>query len=108
MIFPLCLPGCVSNISMKVMDTWVHGRDNDLSALGCDLSHWNDLRCEIAGNKARVSVNESLAREVAYSEPAGRVIGLHFIFFGCGSLGGVRMETPDGDVVFEENFSRTR
>jgi hypothetical protein len=108
MIFPLCLPGCVSNISMKVMDTWVDGRDNDLSALGCDLSHWNDLRCEIAGRKARVSVNESLAREVAYSEPAGRVIGLHFIFFGCGSVGGVRMETPDGAAVFEEDFSPAR
>ncbi len=108
MIIPLCLPGCVSNISLKLMDTWVHGRDNDLSSLGCDLSEWNDLRCEIAGKKARISVNESFAREVSYEESAGRVMGIHFLFFGCGSVDRVRLEASDGTTVFEDDFLKMR
>jgi hypothetical protein len=101
---PLCIPGCVSNISLKTLDGWMYGKDNDLSAFGCDMSNWNDLQYEAKNRSVNIKLNGRLIYQLTHKKPAGRVIGLHYIFSGCGSVDHVRLYDHTNTVVFDDQF----
>ncbi len=106
MIIPLTIPGLVGNASVKFIDVWVHGRENDLSAFGSDLSNWNDLRCEVKDRFVRILLNGKLIHELSYQKTAGRIIGLHFMFYGCGSVNYVRLYDSKHQIAFEDEFTK--
>jgi hypothetical protein len=103
-IVPLAAPGCVSNVSLKSPDGWVSGRTHDLSEFGCDLTSWNDLKLEVIEKRAQVTLNSKLVYDLSYENPAGRIIGLHYLFYGCGSVGQVRLIDEQGHTSYEAKF----
>lgn len=104
-IIPLTIAGCVGNVSLKFIDVWVHGRENDLSAFGCDLSEWNDLRCEVENRTAKLILNGNVIYQLSYKEPAGRIIGIYYYFYGCGAVDYVKLTDAQGDIVYTDDFS---
>lgn len=104
MLIPLSEPGCVGNLNVKFMDAWKLGKENDLSDFGCDMSQWNQLRCEIRNKNVVLSLNNEQILTLKYEQSAGRVIGLHYMFHGCGSVDEARFSRISGEVVFEDDF----
>ncbi|MFC1725363.1 hypothetical protein ACFL4T_07025 [candidate division KSB1 bacterium] len=105
-IIPLAHPGCVGNIGVKFLEKTLKGTNNDLSAFGCDLSDWNDLRCTVKEKQAKVFLNDKSVFEISYNNEAGRIIGLHFAFYGCGSVQNIKLLDTDKQIVYEDNFVR--
>jgi len=104
MYFSLANSGCISDISLRIMGIVVGGRENDLSSFGCDLSEWNDVRFEVEEKIVKITLNDKLIYQLAYEKPAGRIIGLHYLFFGCGAVNFVKLSDNSNKIVYENQF----
>ncbi|WP_157963077.1 hypothetical protein [Chitinophaga deserti] len=103
-IIPLAKPGCVGDMSLMVGDTMFVAMGTDLSGLGCEVSEWVKVRCEVKGRDARIFVNGKEAFHYKYVKPAGELVGISYRFDGTGAVNSVQFSKTDGTVVFGEEF----
>lgn len=104
MMIPLTIPGCVSEIRLKFNEKNIHGRNNDLSVFGCDLTNWNNIRCEVIDKQVNIFLNGEYIYELSYERSSGKIIGLHYMFHGCGAVNFIRLYDTDEKLLYEDNF----
>lgn len=106
MIFvPFCGPGCVGNLNMFVGDHYLAGQNNDLSALGINLSEWQDIVIFSNGKSLQIKTSSSKL-SANYGKPLGKIKGLIIEFRGSGaieeiSLGNNLDEKPEYAWMFD-------
>jgi hypothetical protein len=83
--------GCESNLSLKVGDTHVDGKTNDLSLMGLDAFSWQKIEVKISNGKFRLFINDKIVREDGYSNLLGDLKEIDFFFNGIGSLDEIRL-----------------
>ncbi len=103
-IVPFSIPGCVANIGVRFNKLVLKGRENDLSALGCDMEQWNRLLLTVKNKVVVIVLNGQEVFKTVYNNPVGRIVGLHFMFFGCGAIDDVRLSDGDGRLVYSDDF----
>lgn len=89
-IIPFSIPGCVSDINLKLGNKYLEGKSHDLSAFGTDLREWTNVKMSVKDRKVEITANDKLIWKDAYSENAGKIVGLRFSFLGAGSVKGIR------------------
>lgn len=104
-IVPLSIPGCVANNRVKFSEVNRRGRQHDLSVFGADMDLWNTLSLEVAAQHAEVALNGEKVYSANYTRAVGRIVGLHFLFFGCGGVDDVRLFDSEGRVVYADDFN---
>jgi hypothetical protein len=104
-IIPLSIEGCVSDLSLFLIDHAIEGKKEDLSGFGCDLSQWAKVRCEVKSGKASFFVNDQLAYQTAINGGASKITGIVYRFQGTGSVNSVKLCKSDGTLVYEDNFN---
>jgi hypothetical protein len=100
LMIPLSAPGCVSAIALYDVD----GKKPDPSGLGCDLSDWVRIRCEVSDGKGILFINEKKVYDLNLTIEPKRIIGLLFRFHGTGSVDYVKLSDVRGNLVFEDTF----
>src|SRR5262249_15573204 len=85
-IIPFTIPGCVSDVNLKLADQTWEGKSNDLSVFGIDPSQKINLKVEVKDRKVAIWCNGKLLREVSYNTNAGAVVGLRYSFLGAGTV----------------------
>jgi hypothetical protein len=103
---PFTNPGCVSTLSLIYGDHYADGKNNDLSVFGCDLSEWNDIRCEVKDYVVKISINKALKHQLLYNRTMGKIVGFVYRFSGCGAVDYIKLTEEQGKIVFEDNFTR--
>ena len=103
-LVPLAYPGCVSEITLRMPEVRMAGRDHDLSAFGCDLSDWRKLGIVADGGETTILVDDRPIFSHRTAERPGLIKGLQFRFFGCGAVDWVRLQDGIGRTVFEDDF----
>ncbi|MFC1563421.1 hypothetical protein ACFL6G_00730 [candidate division KSB1 bacterium] len=103
-VVPLTIPGLVGQVGVKFLEAVVPGTENDLSAFGCDMSNWNNLRIEVKDKDVKIGLNGSKIFGLTFANPAGKIIGLHYMFCGCGAVNYVKLIDGDNNVVLEDDF----
>lgn len=106
MILPLSMEGCVANIYVKFLEKWIRGRENDLSPFGCNMSEWNNLKCINNNKNVRIELNGEKIYEVSYQNSAGKVLGVVYTFFGCGSIDYIKLSDIEGILAYKDDFSQ--
>lgn len=96
--------GCVSNLWLKFGENEMLGTENDLSALGTDLSEWQDLQIRIANKQVDICLNGQTVLRTSYDKDFGGIMGLIFTFTGPGSVDYVRLEGLEGKMLYEDEF----
>jgi hypothetical protein len=99
-IIPFSIPGCISDVNLKVNDTYLHGKSNDLSFLSADFSDWANVKLEVKDRVMKIFLNNKLIRQETYKEDAGEVVGLRFSFLGAGEVKNIRLTNGKGEVVY--------
>jgi len=105
-IIPFAIPGCISDINLKVNDRYFEGKSNDLSAFGAKLSNWTPVKLEVRNRKMRIFLKDQLIREEAYQEDAGEIVGLRISFLGAGAVQYVKLTDELGNSVYKEEFEK--
>lgn len=96
--------GCVSNLNVKVGDVILAGTENDLSAMGTDLSKWQDIRLVSSKGRFKYFLNEILVLDEPFDDDRGNVMGLILTFTGKGAVDFVRLKNLEGETIYTEEF----
>jgi transcriptional regulator with XRE-family HTH domain len=96
--------GCEKYAGYKLGEISRKGKDNDLSALGCDVYSWQELEVHVEDRHAVIYLNGQPAYQETYRQDFGMIVALIYIFDGTGSIDYSRLEGGDGQVVFEDDF----
>ncbi|WP_134091189.1 hypothetical protein [Olivibacter sp. XZL3] len=98
---PLCIKGCVSELSLMSVDQMVSGKNADLSGFGVDFANWVKVSCK--GNKEHIQyfVDDRLAFDVPLSSQQTQIVGLNFTFMGTGAVKGIKLGHAN-EVVYQE------
>ena len=105
-LIPFSIPGCTGDIRLVFNDVVQLGKENDLTAFGCDFSDWQDFKLEVEDREVTMSLNGQPIHSLTYQENAGRVVGFRFLFAGNGEVDNVRLLGADGALAFEEGFEK--
>jgi len=100
MVIPLCIPGCVSELSFGDMS----GKKLDLSALGVDFTQWVEVKFEVRDTLVQLYINQKKAFDLKTTMNPVRLVGLIYRFQGTGSVNFIKISRHSGEVVYEETF----
>jgi hypothetical protein len=83
--------GCESNLGLKVGDTHVSGKTNDLSLLGLDAFSWQQIRVKMSKGRMTLFINNKIVRQELYSNQLGDLKEVDFFFNGIGGIDEIKM-----------------
>nr|WP_299344839.1 hypothetical protein [Allomuricauda sp.] len=86
MVIALGIPGCSSELWVMMNDTYVDGKEQDLSGLALDLSETKEIRVRVEERKLNVSLEGQTLFTGSYNESIGRIAGLRYRFLGAGEV----------------------
>lgn len=98
--------GCEKYAGYKLGEISKGGHDNDLSALGCTITDWQDLEIRVKGKHAQIYLNDTLTYEETFHKDLGRITALVYAFDGTGSIAHTKLANGNEQTVFEDNFER--
>jgi hypothetical protein len=93
-IIPLVSKGCIADLDIYTGDTVVSGKNNDLSALGCDFTIAQGLSLSIADKMLRLSLNGKPALSFPVKQSLGEIVGVRIFFEGGGEISAASLSTP--------------
>jgi hypothetical protein len=99
-IIPFTIPGCVSDVNLKLNDNYLPGKSNDLSSFGADLSDWSDFKLVVENRRAKIFLGDKLIHESAYKKDAGDVVGIRFSFLGAGEVKNIKLINGKGKITY--------
>lgn len=103
-IIPFTIPGCASDINLKLNDRYLGGKSNDLSVFGIDPTLVSPLKLQVRNRNVQIFLHGKLVREERYKEDAGEVVGLRFSFLGAGRVQYVKLSDGHSNIVYEDRF----
>lgn len=104
-IIPLADKGCISDLNIYTSSDWVSGKDNDLSAFGCDFSSFQKLKCEVKDMKLSVYLNNNLIFTKPITQTITQIAGICIAFEGSGEIKDVKLGNQD-KVVLDDKFGK--
>ena len=103
-IVKLVKKGCERYANYKMGEVFRDGKDNDLSALGCDVYEWQEIGVKVRNKNAEISINGEVVFKETYKENYGDIKALTYVFDGVGSIDHVKLDDANSKTVFEDNF----
>jgi len=100
-IIPFTIPGCISDINLKLGDVTWNGKTNDLSAFAIDPSQTIHLRIEVKQRNVKIYCNDKLIREAVYNETAGDIAGFRYLFNGAGKVDYIKVIDGNGNIAYQ-------
>ncbi|MEM1136318.1 MAG: hypothetical protein AAGI07_10815 [Bacteroidota bacterium] len=97
-------PGCVSNLNMKLGDTYISGKTNNLAKFGTDVYNWQDLSLHVENKKAIITLNSQQIFNTTFSNDLGKVVGLVLMFNGLGAAEAISLGDTEGKILYDEVF----
>jgi hypothetical protein len=104
-IIPFTIPGCVSDINLKLGNMTWPGKSTDLSIFGTDVFKKLNLRLEVMNKNVSIFLNNRLLKKEKYTASAGDIVGLRFSFLGAGEVNALSFTNEKGIKVYEEDFT---
>jgi len=103
MYFTNTSKGCASYLLAQFGEKNLNGRSADLSALGVDLSNWQDMEFRVKDKKISISINGAQVFSSVYHQSCGKITGLGFTSNGLCELQSVELKTLEGKVIYSSS-----
>jgi hypothetical protein len=97
-------PGCVSELELKFSDYLLNGTNADLSAFGTDLTHWRNIKYVVVDKNVRITIDQKEVYRFTYKKDIGRITGISYHFYGCGSVRKSKLYGGKDLLIYEELF----
>lgn len=96
--------GCESDVGLKVGDSVINGKTNDLSLLGVDSFLWQKLHVKLIKGTFFLSINDLVVYEGTYSNTLGDLKEIDFFFNGVGSIDDIRIADNNDKQMLSQGF----
>lgn len=101
---PFCQPGYISSKKAIIGDIELKGVTTDLSAFGCNMSEFQNIRIVNSNQKLSTFRNNKFLKSFPYDKPLGKIVGFKFKFLGCGTVEYVRLLDENEKPVLDNTF----
>lgn len=106
LLIPFSIPGCVSDLGVKLSDTYINGKEHDLSSLGIDLSTFKNIKIKVIDKNITVFVDGKALFSNKFSKSIGNIVGLRFQFLGAGDISEVSIKGLSGtETILDQHFT---
>ena len=105
LFIPLTDRGCIADLEVYTGDTVISGKNHDLSALGCDFTFPQSLRCEVKNKMVNLFLNDKKVLSFPQSKSLGDIAGVRIRFEGGGEINSASLSTP-GVISYDLMTSR--
>jgi hypothetical protein len=102
---PLSDKGCIAAIGLFAGNRMINGKENDLSAFGCDFSDFRHLAFSVENKVLTVSLDGKLIFTTPMNFNIGNIVGIRIGFEGPGEVKDVKLGNSQR-VVYRQDFSR--
>jgi hypothetical protein len=85
-IVPLSTAGCISELGILTTNGWKSGKENDLSAFGCEFRNMEKLNVGIKDSILNISINDKVVFTEKQTNPGGKIVGVRVAFEGAGVM----------------------
>lgn len=92
------------NTKCNYGDKYLKGSENDFSALGTNLSDWKSIKIQVINKHVSVYVENQKVFDLAFNASLGKLIGIHYLFNGCGSVGKTELYDQNSKLVYSDYF----
>ncbi len=104
LIIPFTIPGCISNINVMLNDVYMNGKEQDLSALGLDLSSFKNIKIHVVKKQLKVFIGGNETFSAKYRKSLGKLVGIRYKFLGAGDVKHIKLLDAYGKTVIKDNF----
>jgi hypothetical protein len=95
-IVPLSTKGCISELGILTPSGWKSGKENDLSAFGCDFDKMEKLQIALRDSVFTTSLNDKIIFTEKQEMLQGQIVGMRIAFEGAGVVEYVKL---NGKVI---------
>jgi len=96
--------GCIANLNLSIGNRQVYGKENDLSAFGCDFTNYQQLEFKLNNKHFIVKLNNKQIFATAINENIGQIKGICIGFEGAGEIKNIVLGNQKG-IIYKEYFS---
>ena len=86
-------------------DTYISGKTNDLSQLGCDVTQWVKISIRIENKNVTVHLNQKPVLHTAYTKGMYGLQQLRYAFSSAGSVDYISVKSLDGKSLYQDDFN---
>lgn len=103
-VFSNTLKGCTSEINAMFGENYLSGKTTDLSAMGLDVTVWNDLELVVKNKHVTITINNAKIFSARYDHSGGFITGFGFMSNGLCEVDFLDIKTLDGKSIYSNNF----
>lgn len=90
-IVPVSTKGCISELGILTPSGYKSGKENDLSAFGCDFINMEKMNLSVRDSLFTASLNDKVVFSEKQKKLNGRIIGVRIAFEGAGEVEYVKL-----------------
>ncbi len=99
-VIPFAIPGCASEMGVMLSDSFLSGKEHDLSSLTTDFSTPKNLQLIVKDNSVNVYIEGTKVFSRDYQKLIGRFAGVRYRFFGAGEVLDLKISDSEGRTVY--------
>ncbi|MEP1780754.1 hypothetical protein [Reichenbachiella sp.] len=103
-LIPFVIPGCVGEANLLVMDNFISGQKNDLSAFGISLDDWQKIAISSLNKHLSIYINDQEIYSAKYQMEPGHLVGISYQFDGAGEVDYLTLSNDDNSWEFDQQF----
>jgi hypothetical protein len=100
MFFTSTLKGCTSELLSQFGEKKLNGKTSDLSALGSDVTTWQDVEFMVKNKNVTIFINGTKVFAANYYQSCGLITGIGFISNGLCEVDSLNMKTIEGKEIY--------
>ena len=105
-IIPLAAKGCIADLQLLTGDRMISGKDQDLSAFGCDFRTFQRVSCTVENGHLQIFLNGALILNTPQEHTIGDIVGLNLAFEGIGEIKSISLGAGgSAKPVYYEKFN---
>lgn len=103
-LIPFVIPGCVGEANLLVMDNFISGQKNDLSAFGISLDDWQKITIGSLDKHLSIYLNDQEIYSAKYEMEPGHLVGISYQFDGAGEVDYLSLSNEENNWSFDQQF----
>lgn len=104
MVIPFGNVGCASNFNFTMFDKVIRGRNKDMTLFGSNMNEWNKLKVSVKKKQCAINLNDKEIFVDSFSVNPGKIVGIHYMFYGTGSVDNVALSDSGGTLIYSDDF----
>ncbi|WP_396589833.1 hypothetical protein [Allomuricauda sp. R78024] len=109
LIIPFSIPGCASELGIMLSETYLNGKEHDLSELGLALTTFKNIKIKVREKHLTLFAENEEIFSKAYHESIGDIAGIRYHFLGAGEVKSIQLTDISKEIILiDENFGSVK